>query len=41
MSAQHGFKDLHVQEKKNTLPDAQKGQTSHPPNPVCYFTRPP
>jgi hypothetical protein len=30
---QQGFKDLHVQEKKTDLPEAQQGQTSHPPNP--------
>jgi hypothetical protein len=30
ISVQHGFKDLHVQEKKNTLLDAQKGQPLRP-----------
>jgi hypothetical protein len=29
-------------DNKTTLPqDAQKDQTSHPPNPGGYFTRPP
>jgi hypothetical protein len=28
-------------QRENTMQDAQKGQTSHPPNPGGYFTRPP
>jgi len=28
-------------QQENTAQDAQKGQTSHPPNPGSHFTRPP
>ena len=28
-------------QQENRAQDAQKGQTSHPPNPGGYFTRPP
>jgi hypothetical protein len=42
ISAQPNFEALHVWNKKRAIPqDAQKGQTSHPPNPGEYFTRPP
>jgi hypothetical protein len=35
----HWFANLGQLE--NRTQDAQKGQTSHPPNPGGYFTRPP
>jgi hypothetical protein len=35
----HWFANLGQPE--NRTQDAQKGQTSHPPNPGGYFTRPP
>jgi len=40
--AYRNFTGLHVWDNRRTLPqDAQKGQTSYPPNPGGYFTRPP
>jgi hypothetical protein len=42
ISAQQNFDGLHVWDKSGRpSQDAQKGQTSHPPNPGGYFTRPP
>ena len=31
----------HLGQQENRAQDAQKGQTSHPPNPGGYFTLPP
>ena len=42
ISAQRNFKGLHFCDKsRKPSQDAQKVQTSHPPNPGGYFTRPP
>ena len=30
-----------LEQRESTMQDAQKGQTSHPPNLSGYFTRPP
>jgi len=41
MSARETFDRPHLRRSRRTLlPDAQKGQTSHPPNPGGYFTSP-
>jgi len=32
---------IQLKQKKSTEQDAQKVQTSHPPNPGSYFTLPP
>jgi len=42
MSARETFDRPHLRRSRRTLlQDAQKGQTSHPPNPCGYFTSPP
>ena len=45
ITSEHGFKSSRVsrrtQPARLPLQDAQKDQTSHPPNPGGYFTRPP
>jgi len=42
MSVRENFGGSQVYHNRRTLlQDAQKVQTSHPPNPGCYFTHPP
>jgi hypothetical protein len=38
ISVQQGFKDLHVQEKKITLPDSQKGRPARPGTKLVDFS---